>query len=115
MATVQLVSEEYTNRGQSWCFQGIYRNHSGMFEVNVRKNAYRGQSHADISIWGVNGWHRFTSLPVEQWYHATPSYTSHALTDEDRGAFLEIRNILLSKLALGMWSDDKVNIIEEGT
>jgi hypothetical protein len=114
MSTVVKVSEEYTHRSQSWCFQGIYRNHSGMYEVGVRKNAYPDQSHANISVWGANGWHHFCSLPVESWFNATPNYTKKALDNNDKDAFLEIRDLLLAKLALGLWGDSKVNITGEG-
>lgn len=112
MSTVVRVSEEYTHRSQSWCFTGIYRNHSGLYEVNVKKDAYADQSHAKISVWRGK-WEFFCSLPTEQWFSVLPSYTKRELSDEDRGAFIEIRNTLLSKLALGLWSDKNVNITGE--
>lgn len=115
MAGVSAVSEEFTNRSQSWIFSGVYRTAHGLYEVEVRKNAYPDQSWAKISIWSPTdkGWEYFVSLPTEKWYTTTPSYTRKALTDADKGSFWDIRDILLGKLGKALWNDADVKIYGE--
>jgi hypothetical protein len=108
MATFTATSEEFTNRSQSWCFEGIYRNSSTLARVTVRSNAYDDQSHAKVEVWNQHGWSHFTSLPTEKWYPSMPSYTKKALDGEDHKKFLNVRDLLLSKLAFGLYGDYEV-------
>ena len=105
------VSEEYTHRSQSWIFNGVYRKEGQLFEVEIWKNAYEGQSHAKVSIWGVGGWNHFISLPTEEWYSDLPSYTKQTLEHRDISAFQEGRDRLLVKLSVGLWADGKVQLM----
>ena len=104
MSTFTKASEEYTHRSQSWIFNGVYRNNSGMYEVEVRKNAYADQSWAKVSVWGRDGWNLFVELPVEEWYDDLPSYTKSTLSRDDKVFFEDVRRRLLQKLALAMWN-----------
>lgn len=99
MSVFITVSEDYTNRNQSWEYNGLFRNHSGEYRVHVRANAHEDQSHATISQWGLGGWLFYTSLPTEDWYADRPSYTKPQLTDDQVVYFQEIRDELLRRFA----------------
>ena len=116
MAGVTAVSQEFTNRSQSWCFTGIYRTGYAMYEVDIRANAYDEQSWAKLSVWSgtEKGWKHFVSLPTERWYPNAPSYTRKELTPEDKAMFIEVRDILLGKLGKGLWDDPHVEVYGEG-
>lgn len=104
-AHVTIISEDYSNRGQSWTLNGVYRvgNGSAILHVEIRDNAYQEQSYAKIESWGAEGWRFFTSLPVEEWYDLLPSYTKKGLDKLDREQFLFLANELLSRYVAAMW------------
>lgn len=104
-AQITIVSEDFSNRGQSWTFQGIYRagRGSAVLRVEIRANAYQEQSWAKIESWGAAGWRFFNSLPVEEWYELLPSYARKSLTGDDRRQFRFIAYELLERYCEALW------------
>jgi hypothetical protein len=104
-AQITIVSEDFSNRGQSWTFNGIYRAGQGsaILRVEIRDNAYKEQSYAKIESWGSESWRFFTSLPVEEWYELTPSYTQKSLRPGDREQFLFLAGELLERYCEALW------------
>lgn len=98
MSTAIIVSEDFTNAGQSWTHRRVTRITGGVFRTEIRKNAYQHQSHAVAEVWTGDGWAHHTSLPREDWYGTLPSYTQGALTESDRDQFRWLANELLERV-----------------
>lgn len=115
MADFQIVSEDFFNRNQSWCYAGIFRNRDATVRVDVRANAYEEQSEAKVSVWGSDGWAFFASLPTAEWYADAPRYVKRELTVEDEDVYRFVRNLLLDRLAIGLWNNPGARFVASCT
>lgn len=100
MLKLRTVSEDFFNRSQSWNFVGVYRMNTGSVRVDIRANAYEGQSHARLEVWTQHGWTFHSEVPTREWYKDAPTYVKGELDERDRYLFESVRNDLL-----GRWAD----------
>lgn len=113
--TLEQISRDWSHRRQSWTLASVFTFSSfssrGSVLVEIEADAYDFQSHAKLSVWSdANGWMFHTSIPTEQWYRRTPSYTKKQdkWTDDEFTVFTDVEQQLLDRFTSTFFSGREV-------